>query len=113
MTTSHPRRQSGGTSYEEVQVSPEFGELRRKFRNFAFPVTALFLVWYFAYVLLAAFAPGFMSSKVAGNINIGLILGLLQFASTFGITMWYARWADRVFDPAADSLRHHMEGGAR
>ncbi len=113
MTTSHPRRQSGGATYEEVQVSPEFGELRRKFRNFAFPVTTLFLVWYFAYVLLAAFAPGFMSTKVSGHINIGLILGLLQFVTTFAITMWYARWADKVFDPTANALRERIEGGSR
>lgn len=113
MSATEPRRSVGGTSYEEVQASPEFIELRRKFRGFTFPVTGLFLVWYFTYVLLAAFAPGFMSQKVTGNINIGLILGLLQFASTFAITMWYARWADRVFDPASDALRHHMEGGAR
>lgn len=113
MSTTHPRRPSGGTSYEEVQASPEFAELRKKFRGFTFPVTGLFLVWYFAYVLLAAFAPKFMSEKLFGNINVGLVLGLLQFASTFAITMWYARWADRVFDPAADKLRHFMEGGAK
>jgi uncharacterized membrane protein (DUF485 family) len=54
-----------------------------------------------------------MSTKVVGNINIGLILGLLQFVSTFVITMTYARWADRTFDPAAESLRDHIEGGAK
>jgi uncharacterized membrane protein (DUF485 family) len=45
-----------------------------------------------------------MSTKVFGNINIGLILGLLQFVSTFVITMTYARWADRSFDAAAADL---------
>jgi uncharacterized membrane protein (DUF485 family) len=52
-----------------------------------------------------------MSTKVLGNINIGLILGLLQFVSTFAITMIYARWADREFDPTADRLREHIETG--
>ena len=32
--------------------------------------------WYFAYVLLADYAVGFMSTKVWGNINVGLIMGL-------------------------------------
>ena len=40
----------------ETQNSAEFKELRKKFRNFAFPVTAAFLGWYFLYVLLTAFA---------------------------------------------------------
>ncbi len=110
---TNPSRRSGGATYAEVQSSAEFAALKSKFRKFVFPVTGLFLAWYFLYVLLAAFAPDFMSTKVFGNINIGLILGLLQFVSTFVITMVYARWADRVFDPAAEQLRHSIEGDAR
>ncbi len=106
-----PTRRGGGSSYEEVQASEEFSELRRRFRRFVFPVTGLFLAWYFLYVILAAYADDFMSTKVLGNINIGLILGLLQFVSTFAITMIYARWADREFDPTADRLREHIETG--
>jgi uncharacterized membrane protein (DUF485 family) len=111
MSTTRPIRPGGGSTYEEVQSSAEFSELRRRFRRFVFPMTGLFLAWYFLYVLLAAFAKDFMGTKVFGNINIGLIFGLLQFVSTFAITMIYARWADREFDPTADRLREHMEGG--
>jgi uncharacterized membrane protein (DUF485 family) len=53
-----------------------------------------------------------MSTKVVGNINIALIFGLLQFVSTFAITMWYVRFADRKLDPLADELRNEVEGGA-
>lgn len=112
-TTPAARTGGSGTSYQEVQTSQEFAELRSRFRKFVFPMTGLFLVWYFLYVLLAAFAPGFMSTKVIGYINIGLIFGLLQFVSTFAITMLYARWADRQFDPTAERLRELMERGER
>jgi uncharacterized membrane protein (DUF485 family) len=108
--STNPTRPSG-TSYEEVQASEEFAALRNRFRRFVFPLTGLFLVWYFLFVVLSAFAPGFMGTKVLGNITVGLIFGLLQFVSTFAITMYYARWADREFDPTADALRAHIEGG--
>ncbi len=98
------------TTYRDVQVSPDFSELRRRFRRFVFPMTGLFLVWYFLYVLLAAYAPGFMSTKVAGNINVALLFGLGQFVSTFAITMIYVRWADKRIDPDAEKLRHQIEG---
>lgn len=111
MSTTQPTRPGGGTSYEEVQSSAEFTELRRRFRRFVFPMTGLFLAWYFLYVLLAAYAPDFMGTEVFGNVNIGIIFGLLQFVSTFAITMTYARWADREFDPTADRLRAHIESG--
>jgi len=102
-------------SYLEVADSPEFAALRRTFRRFVFPLAALFLAWYLLYVLLSIYAADFMGAKVVGNIHLGLIIGLLQFVSTFVITTVYARWADRRFDPAAAELarRVHLTGDAR
>jgi uncharacterized membrane protein (DUF485 family) len=90
--------------FVDLQGSEEFADLRSRFRRFVFPMTALFLAWYFLYVLLSVYAPVFMSHKVFGNINVGLILGLGQFVSTFVITILYVRWADREFDPRAAAL---------
>ena len=94
-----------------THASAEFATLRRRLRAFAFPMTAFFLIWYFLYVLLAAFAPRFMAIAVIGNINIGLIFGLLQFGSTFAITTMYARFANRNLDPVSDQIRKQLEGG--
>ncbi len=111
MTTTNDIDEARAARYLEVQQSKEFGELRRRFRRFVFPWTVAFLAWYFLYVLLCSFLPEFMATRVWGYINIGLILGLLQFVSTFAITMIYVRWADREFDPAAAELAAHMERG--
>jgi uncharacterized membrane protein (DUF485 family) len=96
-------------NWEEVQSAPEFQNLRRRLRTFVFPVTGLFLAWYLLYVLLANYAPSFMSIKVFGNINVGLIFGLLQFVSTFAITVWYVKFADRKLDPLAVNIREDLE----
>ncbi|MFE6969613.1 DUF485 domain-containing protein [Isoptericola sp. NPDC057653] len=102
----------GETEYQRVQRSDEFQGLRRAFRNFVFPMTALFLVWYFVYVLLANYAHDFMSIRLGGsNITVGLLFGLGQFVSTFAITMLYARWANKKFDARADALRREIEEG--
>ena len=101
---------STATVYEQVQASPEFNELRSRLRRFIFPMSAAFLVWYLAYVLLASYAPAFMAIKVFGNINVGLIIGLLQFVTTFVITTVYVRFANKHIDPAAEKLRERIEG---
>ena len=98
-----------GDTYLDIQRSEEFADLRTRFRRFVFPMTALFLAWYFLYVLLAAYAPGFMSQRIVGNINVGLLFGLGQFVSTFVITILYVRWADREFDPRAEALHDRVE----
>jgi uncharacterized membrane protein (DUF485 family) len=98
------------TDWETIQASPEFTELRRRLRSFVFPMTALFLLWYLLYVLLADYAHGFMSTKLFGNITVGLVFGLLQFVSTFVITGLYVRYANRKLDPVADEIRARIEG---
>jgi uncharacterized membrane protein (DUF485 family) len=99
-------------AYLAVEQSEDFARLRKALRGFAFPMTAAFLVWYGLYVILSAYARGFMSTKVVGNINVALIFGLLQFVSTFLIAWLYARFADSKLDPLARELRTRvLEGG--
>ncbi|WP_018684988.1 DUF485 domain-containing protein [Actinokineospora enzanensis] len=99
--------------WDEVHGSAEFVELRARLRRFVFPMAALFLVWYLVYVLLADYAHEFMATKLIGNVNVGLVLGLLQFASTFLITWLYVRYAGRKLDPLAERVRESIEGDAK
>ena len=90
--TQFPPREApmpDGAQFQEIQDSPEFQELRSRLRRFVFPMSAVFLLWYFAYVMLGAFAHDFMAIKVWGDINVGLLIGLGQFVSTFIITAIY------------------------
>ncbi|PVE11412.1 DUF485 domain-containing protein [Streptomyces scopuliridis] len=107
-TTAQPTT----AQFVEVQESAEFGELRRAYRSFAFPLTIAFIAWYLLYVLLSNYAGGFMGTKLFGNINVALILGLAQFVTTFLIAWFYARHASRKLDPKADVIKSRMEADA-
>ncbi|MGW4204651.1 DUF485 domain-containing protein [Streptomyces sp. NPDC004726] len=96
----------------EVQESAEFGELRRAYRSFAFPLTIAFIAWYLLYVLLSNYAGGLMGAKVFGNINVALVFGLAQFATTFLIAWFYSRHAARQLDPRAEAIKSRMEAEA-
>ena len=95
--------------WAETQASPEFQDLKRKFRGFAFPLTVAFLAWYFLYVILTAFARSWIATPVIGNINIALILGLLQFASTFLIMWLYERHSSKHLDAASEAIRAKVD----
>jgi len=95
--------------WADTQASPEFQDLKRKFRGFAFPLTVAFLVWYFLYVILTAFAREWISTPVVGNINIAFILGLLQFATTFLIMWLYERHSSHSLDGPSDALRDKVD----
>ena len=93
----------------EAQASPEFQALKRKFRNYAFPVAALSLAWYFLYVLLTAFARTWVATPVFGNINIAFVLGVLQFVTTFAIAFMYDRHSTKHLDDASDAIARKVE----
>jgi uncharacterized membrane protein (DUF485 family) len=95
--------------WAETQASPEFQDLKRKFRGFAFPLTIAFLAWYFLYVILTAFAREWIATPVIGNINIALVLGLLQFASTFLIMWLYERHSSKNLDAASEKIRDQVD----
>lgn len=93
-----------------IADSADFQELRSRLRGFVFPMSALFLGWYLTYVLVAAYAPGFMSIRVVGTINIGLLMGIGQFVSTIAITGLYLRFAGRQIDPLVSEIRSFVMG---
>jgi len=98
-----------GSTFTEVQATEEFQELKRTLRRFVFPATAAFLAWYLLYVLMSAYARGFMDNRLFGNINVAYVFGLLQFVSTFALAYLYSRYADKHLDPTADRIRERLE----
>ena len=108
-----PPDEERGTLHERVQAGAEFIELRRRMRRFVFPMTAAFLLWYLAFVLLASYARDLMTTPVFGGINLGLVIGLAQFVTTFALTGAYVSFARRRLDPLAASIRERVEAAER
>ncbi|MCX2731788.1 DUF485 domain-containing protein [Saccharopolyspora sp. NFXS83] len=75
-------------------------------------MTLLVLAWYFTYVALGAYAEDFMSQPVFGVVNMGIVLGLLQFVTTAIVTVAYGRYVRKRIDPLVERLRE-QEGTGR
>lgn len=108
VVSSNTEPESVPIDYEVFQASPEFQDLKRRLRNFVFPLTAAFLAWFLLYVLLGAFAHDFMAKPLWG-MNVGLWLGLAQFVTTFAITTAYVMFANKRIDPRTEALRSQLE----
>jgi uncharacterized membrane protein (DUF485 family) len=97
--------------YVRIARTQEFQLLRSRYLRFAGPAVVAFMIWYITYVLCNNWARGFMATQVIGHVNVALVFGLLQFASTFVIAYAYARRARKALDPLADQLRAEFEAG--
>ena len=114
---SHAEKPHGVASNAEFVAmadSPEYKKLRSTFTNFAFPMTIAALVAYFTYVVLSIYAVDFMSQPFLGfkGFNLGIALGLLQFAIVWVFTAIYVNFNDKKIDPISAALKAKLEKGA-
>jgi len=71
-------------------------------------LSAAMLVIYFGFILLGAYAKGFMGTEIAAGLSIGILFGALVIIAAFGLTGIYVRWAnghDKLMSVAAEANR--------
>lgn len=98
--------------WSRIAASREFQELAARRRRFVLPAFLFFLAYFLALPVLVGFAPGLMSTRVAGTITLAYLFALSQFA-VGGIIAWlYVRTSSKL-DWLAKELvaRHNRLGG--
>ncbi|MFF4229407.1 DUF485 domain-containing protein [Streptomyces sp. NPDC001820] len=69
-------------------------------------VATLTALGYFVlFLILSAYAPGLMTGKITGGLNIALLLGLIQLPVTLIAVAAYEKSARRRVDPLAEAVR--------
>jgi len=95
--------------WERVAAMDEFKTLIAAKRRFIAPAVIFFIVYYFALPALVGYAPGLMSRRVFGVINLAYLFALSQFFMAWIIAALYARAAGR-FDQMARKIIHQLQG---
>jgi len=97
-----------------AEQSPEFRELIARRRAFVLPATIFFFVWYFGFILLAGYAPGFMGTPVYEGFTVGYLIALTQFVMVWGFGAAYLIRSNSTFDPlAAKAAETAVEAGRK
>src|SRR6266496_3902727 len=78
-----------------VTRMPEFNAMLRAKRKFIIPATLFFIIYYFALPVLVGYAPGLMSRRVIGVVNVAYLFALSQFFMAWIIAALYLRAASR------------------
>src|SRR5207244_11935817 len=94
---------SNPVDWSRVTRMPEFRAMVRAKLRFIIPATLFFVVYYFALPVLVGYAPGLMSKRVIGVVNIAYLFALSQFFMAWIIAALYLRAAARF-----DKLEHKV-----
>ncbi|WP_435210398.1 DUF485 domain-containing protein [Streptomyces sp. bgisy034] len=100
-----------------AQETPRHGAdlaaLRSAYRLLRRVSTLTALGSFVLYVVLSCGAPELMRSKIAGELSLGMTLGLLQLVVTFVAVFWYGRSAQHRVDPLARAVREQAVTAGR
>jgi uncharacterized membrane protein (DUF485 family) len=86
---------SNPVDWSRVTQMAEFRAMVRAKLRFIIPAVLLFVVYYFALPVLVGYAPGLMSKRVIGVVNIAYLFALSQFFMAWIIAALYLRAAAR------------------
>ncbi len=99
--------QNGKTQWDRVAEMDEFRLLLLAKVGFVVPATIFFIVYYFALPILVGYAPGFMSKKVWGPVNLAYLFALSQFFMAWAIAGLYVK-AAKKFDTFGQHIMEHL-----
>jgi len=105
-----PQEKIESADWERVAAMDEFKSLIAAKLRFIAPAVIFFIVYYFALPALVGYAPGLMSRRVLGVINLAYLFALSQFFMAWIIAALYVRAAGR-FDEMARRIIHKLKGG--
>jgi uncharacterized membrane protein (DUF485 family) len=87
-------------SYARIQANPRFQALVAKRERFAWTLSAIMLGLYVAFILMIAFEPQWLGTRISADspITWGIPLGVGLILSAFVLTGIYVHRANGEFD---------------
>jgi uncharacterized membrane protein (DUF485 family) len=87
-------------SYETIMNNPKFKALVSERSSIAWALSIAMLVIYFGFILLVAYAKGFLATPLGAGVTTtyGILIGLFVIISAFILTGIYVRKANARFD---------------
>ena len=90
---------------EAIQNNPKYHELVVQRRSLGLWLSAAICVIYYGFILLVAFAPGFLGAPLTGGVTtVGIPLGILVIVAAFLLTGYYVSRANRTYDSLTQEI---------
>ncbi|MBF0131732.1 MAG: DUF485 domain-containing protein [Magnetococcales bacterium] len=96
---------------EKIMGNKKYKELVGKRSRFAWILSAIMLVIYYSFILVVAFAPKTLGTKIfAGSvISIGIPVGVLIIVLSFVLTGIYVSRANSEFDALTHQIKEETK----
>ncbi len=92
--------------YDRVKANPKFAELVQKRSSFAWGLSIIMLVVYYAFILVIAFSPATFGQKIGSGVTtVGIPVGFGIIVLAFILTGIYTKRANGEFDDLTNQIK--------
>lgn len=89
------------TDWDGVRRMPAYRRLRTLRNRIVAPITVIYLVGYFGFLILSVSDPPFLGARLHGGLNVAYVLMTGVFVLVWAVAYIYVRLADRRLDGQA------------
>lgn len=95
---------------EQIKNNPKYQELVSKRSSFAWTLSVIMLVIYYAFIMIIAFNPEILGAKTGeGVMTVGIPVGIAIIIIAFALTGIYVRRANGEFDELAQQVKDELK----
>ena len=99
------------STLRRIEADPNYQKLVSKRKSFGWTLAIVTLVIYYGFIAVVAFAPGIISVKVAGEITIGIIIGVAIILASIVLTGVYVIRANSEYDDLTYAIINAVKTG--
>lgn len=95
---------------EQIRNNPKYQELVSKRSAFAWMLSIVMLVIYYAFIMVIAFKPEVLGTKIGdGVMTVGIPVGIVIIIIAFALTGIYVRRANSEFDDLSQQVKDELK----
>ena len=96
---------------QQIKNNPKYQQLVSTRSRFAWTLSAIMMVVYYAFIMLIAFSPETLGAKIGdGMTTVGIPVGIGIIVFAFALTGYYVNRANSEFDGLLKDVKKDVEG---
>jgi uncharacterized membrane protein (DUF485 family) len=96
-----------------IENDPNYAKLVSERKSFGWTLAIITLVMYYGYIAIIAFAPSVISTKIAGSITVGIVLGVAIIIASIVLTGIYVVRANAEYDDLTNAIINASKRGGK
>jgi uncharacterized membrane protein (DUF485 family) len=101
------------STLKRIEADPNYQKLVSERKAFGWTLAIITLVLYYGYIAIVAFAPGVIATRVAGDITIGIIMGVALILLSILLTGLYVMRANGEYDDLTNAIVNAAKFGGK